>query len=123
VPTSIGVELSESWQPADMEAPSAAAERSLDVSWRECCESVRFQSPSFYDSLPGEGPPLRHWELAIELAAGPEDSFRSLRAMRPPQSEGCPMPADPSALEHRPETCCASLARWKDAPRPRSSAT
>ena len=64
--------------PADMEAPSAAAERSLSVAGVSVARACGSNLPSFYDSLPGEGPPLRHWELAIELAAGPEDSFRSL---------------------------------------------
>jgi len=39
---------------------------------------------SFYDSLPVELPPLRYWELAIDLAVGPDEEFRSLPSGRPP---------------------------------------
>src|SRR4051812_6979098 len=39
---------------------------------------------SFYDSLPVELPPLRHWELAIDLAVGPGEEFRSSLGGQPP---------------------------------------
>jgi len=42
------------------------------------------QLRSFYDSLPVEPPPLRHWELAIELAVGPDEEFRSLLSAQAP---------------------------------------
>jgi len=42
------------------------------------------QLRSFYDSLPVQPPPLRYWELAIELAVGPNEEFRSLLSGQAP---------------------------------------
>ena len=66
---------------ADVGGPdrgSSGAMRFLNISGVKVAKACGANLPSFYDSLPGDAPPLRHWELAIELAAGPEDSFRNL---------------------------------------------
>jgi len=42
------------------------------------------QLRSFYDNLPVEPPPLRYWELAIEVAVGPDEEFRSLLSGQAP---------------------------------------
>ncbi len=63
---------------SEPDLPSASTVRSLSLSWTKVARACGAKLPSFYDSLPSEAPPLRHWELAIDIAAGPEHTFRDL---------------------------------------------
>ena len=64
----------------ELNEPSSRAPRSLSVPGVSVAMDCGAKLQSYYDSVCVEAPPVRHWELAIELATGPEDDFRNLLA-------------------------------------------
>src|SRR5215213_11840736 len=68
-------ELEDDWEPGERRTQRRRFSGGPGVRVAMACGA---ELRSFYDSLPVEPPPTLHWELAVEIAAGPEQEFRSL---------------------------------------------